>query len=151
ATDDRVTATALAGAVRPPAHPPLPGGLFVLCRTLAQARAALGAGADGVYLDFLALTGTGEALRTLRAEVAAFVGVAPPRIRRPGEEKIDRFLASLAPDGFLVRGWGALSTLPAREGRAGVFVGDFSLNLTNQLSIDTVMARGLDAFTPGFD
>jgi putative protease len=144
---------ARAPSVRAPGHLPLPGGLFVLCRTLAQARAALGAGADGVYLDFLALTGTGDALRTLRAEGAAFVGVAPPRIRRPGEEKIDRYLAGLAPDGILVRGWGAVTELPARERRSGVgvFVGDSSLNLTNQLAVETVMARGLDAFSPGFD
>jgi putative protease len=151
APDVRATAQALAGAVRRPGHEPLPGGLFVLCRTLPQARAALGAGADGVYLDFLALTGTGEALRTLRAEGAAFVGVAPPRIRRPGEEKIDRYLAGLAPDGILVRGWGAVTELPGRAGRRAAFVGDVSLNLTNQLSLETVMARGLDAFTPGFD
>ncbi|MBM4356777.1 MAG: U32 family peptidase, partial [Deltaproteobacteria bacterium] len=39
----------------PPSPPP--GGLFVLCRNLAQAQASLAAGADGVYLDFLELTG----------------------------------------------------------------------------------------------
>ncbi|HEY4158793.1 MAG TPA: U32 family peptidase, partial [Polyangiaceae bacterium] len=74
-------------AERPLAEPP-PGGLFVLCRNRTQADAALAAGANGVYLDFLELTGTGTALRELRA-AGAFVGVAPPRIRKPGEEKID--------------------------------------------------------------
>ncbi len=129
---------------------PVAPGLFVLARNLEQARAAYEAGADGVYLDFLELTGTGAALRTLRAEGHAFVGVAPPRVRKPGEEKIDRYLEALAPDGTLVRGLGAL-----HEGRGasprGLRIGDFSLNVTNSLSAAHLLARGLDAFTPSFD
>jgi putative protease len=151
ATDVTMSAASLVSKLTAPARQPLPGGLFVLCRSLEQARAALGAGADGVYLDFLALTGTGDALRALRSEGAAFVGVAPPRIRRPGEEKIDRYLEGLRPDAVLVRGWGALQELPARARDGAVFIGDFSLNLTNQLAIASVLERGLDAFTPSFD
>src|SRR5262249_15633784 len=124
----------------------LPGGLFVLCRNLDQARAALSSGADGVWLDFLELTGTGAALRALRDEGARFVGVAPPRIRKPGEEKIDRYLQDLEPDAILVRGLGAL-----REGSRAPKVGDFSLNVTNRLSAAEVMRRGLSRFTPSFD
>jgi putative protease len=134
----------------PELPPPVAPGLFVLARNLEQARAAYEAGADGVYLDFLELTGTGAALRTLRAEGHAFVGVAPPRVRKPGEEKIDRYLEALEPDGTLVRGLGAL-----HEGRGasprGLRIGDFSLNVTNSLSAAHLLARGLDAFTPSFD
>lgn len=128
------------------------GGLFVLCRTLEQATAAAEAGANGVYLDFLELTGTGEALRALRAN-GVFVGVAPPRIRKPGEEKIDKYIASLEPDAVLVRGLGALRELSkAREaGSKVVAIGDFSLNVTNRISAAEVLGRGLDAFTPSFD
>lgn len=148
----RAHATSRAGyadlleAARPPSRQPPPGGLFVLCRTRAQAEAALDAGADGIYLDFLELTGTGAAIRALRAR--APIGVAPPRIRKPGEEKIDRYLASLEPDLILVRGLGAL-----REGAASGIprVGDFSLNVTNRLSAAEVLARDLIAFTPSFD
>lgn len=136
---------------REAATPP-PGGLFVLCRNLDQAEAALEAGADGVYLDFLALTGVGEALRRLRREGASFVGVAPPRVRLPGEEKIDSYLDGLAPDAHLVRGWGALHDLKERpRDRRPLVVGDVSLNLTNQRAIATVMARGLHAFAPALD
>ncbi len=128
---------------------PPPPGLFVLCRTRAQAFAALEAGAEGVYLDFLELTGMGEAFRALRAEKpGAILGVAPPRIRKPGEEKIDKYLISLEPDLLLVRGLGALNEwadLPIRK------VGDFSLNVTNRISAGTVMNKGLLAFTPSFD
>src|SRR4029078_230637 len=92
----------LASALPPAGRRPT-SGLFVLCRNVEQAIAAVEAGADGVYLDFLELTGTGEALRLLRQR-GAFVGIAPPRIRKPGEEKIDRYVTSLAPDAILVRG-----------------------------------------------
>ena len=139
----------LLAAALPPADRRPTGGLFVLCRNVAQAIAAIDAGANGVYLDFLELTGTGEALRLLR-ERGAFVGVAPPRIRKPGEEKIDRYIASLAPDAILVRGLGALREL-ARDGKGPVAIGDFSLNVTNRLTAAEVLGRGLAAFTPSFD
>lgn len=132
----------------PTPAPSLPPGLFVLARTEAQARAALQAGADGVYLDFLALTGAGASFRTLKAEGAAFVGLAPPRIRKPGEEKIDRYLEGLCPDALLVRSLGALFEL----GGDGIpRVGDFSLNVTNHGAAREVLGRGLSAFTPAFD
>jgi len=133
----------------PPAQPPPPKGLFVLCRTLEQAEAAINAGADGVYLDFLELVGTGAAVRSLRATFPkANIGVAPPRIRKPGEEKIDRYLASLEADVVLVRGLGAL-----RDGGSSkaMRIADFSLNVTNRLSAAEVLSRGVSAFTPSFD
>jgi putative protease len=144
------SAAELMSAAQPPDRAPAPAGLYVLCRNVEQARAARAAGADGVWLDFLELVGLGQAVRALREEGAGFIGVAPPRIRKPGEEKIDRYLAGLAPDGLLVRGLGAL-----REGgRAndGVLrVGDFSLNVTNRLTAAEVLSRGISAFTPSFD
>ncbi|HSO31275.1 MAG TPA: DUF3656 domain-containing protein [Labilithrix sp.] len=146
----RATYTDLLAAALPPADRRPPPGLFVLCRNLAQANAALDAGAAGVYLDFLELTGTGDALRSLRAR-GAFVGVAPPRIRKPGEEKIDRFLASLEPDAILVRGLGALRELSAAGAGGPLAIGDFSLNVTNRLTAAEMLGRGLAAFTPSFD
>ena len=141
-----MSAAELLGGARAPAIAPPPPGLFVLCRTLDQARAAIEAGAQGVYLDFLELTGLGAALRALRSE-GAFVGVAPPRIRKPGEEKIDRYLRALEPDAILVRSLGAL----LNEGAGPLRIGDFSLNVTNQLAAREVLSRGLAAFTPAFD
>jgi putative protease len=136
-------------AAVPPDRAPPPAGLFVLCRTLDQAHAAAAAGADGVVLDFLELTGTGAALRALRARPSPLhVTLTPPRIRKPGEEKIDRYLLDLQPDALLVRSLGAL-----REAtRAGVpTIGDFSLNVTNRLTAAHVLSLGLSAFTPSFD
>jgi putative protease len=135
--------------------PAPPAGLFVLARTAPQALAALRAGADGVWLDFLAMTGLSDAVASLRqAHPSAFVGVAPPRIRKPGEEKITRFLSSLPVDGFLVRGLGALyelSTMTPSQRDTRLFVGDFSLNVANCLCAREVLSRGLHAFTPSFD
>lgn len=139
----------LAAAVAPDRAPP-PAGLFVLCRTLAQAEAAVEAGADGVTLDFLELTGTGAAVRALRDRGPVHITVTPPRIRKPGDEKIDRYLLSLAPDAILVRSLGALHELG--QGDDGIArVGDFSLNVVNRLSAAEVLRRGLAAFTPAFD
>ncbi|WP_437930068.1 DUF3656 domain-containing protein [Sorangium sp. So ce291] len=135
----------LAGAVPPAVEPPAPG-LFVLCRNVIQARAALAAGASGVYLDFLEMVGLGAAARELIA-AGASVAVAPPRIRKPGEEKIDRYLLSLGPAAILVRSLGAL--LDASPGVPRI--GDFSLNVTNKLAAREVLSRGLAAFTPSFD
>jgi putative protease len=146
-----VTQDALGAAANPPsdAGPP-DAGLFVLCRSLEQAHAAVDAGADGVILDFLELTGTGAALRSLRARPdRPHVTLAPPRIRKPGEEKIDAYLRDLRPDALLVRSLGAL-----RDGRSASsppLIGDFSLNVTNRLTAATVLARGLAAFVPSFD
>jgi putative protease len=138
----------LLAAARPPARPWPSPGLFVLCRNLAQAHAALDAGADGVYLDFLELTGTGDAVRALRARGPVHLTLTPPRIRKPGEDKIDRYLASLAPDALLVRSLGAL----AEGAGSGVpRIGDFALNVTNRLTAAEVIARDLVAFTPSFD
>jgi putative protease len=141
-----VTSHDLLAAASPPDRPPPAPGLFVLCRTLEQARAAAGAGADGVYLDFLELTGTGAAVRELRARGAVHITLAPPRIRKPSEEKIDRYLESLEPDALLVRSLGAL-----RERASRPRVGDFSLNVTNRLSAAVVLGAGAVAFTPSFD
>jgi putative protease len=147
ATTDEGAGSLLASAV-PPDRAPASAGLFVLCRTLPQAHAAIDAGADGVYLDFLELTGTGPAVRALRDRGVRHVALAPPRIRKPGEEKIDRYLASLAPDALLVRGLGALH----ESGSEGVpRIGDASLNVTNRITAATVLSRGLASFTPSFD
>ncbi len=141
--------TMLAAASLPERAPP-PRGLFVLCRTLEQAEAAYAAGADGVVLDFLDLVGTAAATKVLRAAGRKNLALAPPRIRKPGEEKIERHLLNLEPDALLVRGLGALRD--AGMARDSIpRVGDFSLNVTNRLSAAEVLSRGLAVFTPSFD
>jgi putative protease len=149
--DREPAATSTTPAPRAPPGDPPAGGLFVLCRNEAQALAAADSGATGVVLDFPALTGTGDTVRTLRARYpSVFVTLTPPRIRKPGEEKIDRYLCGLAPDGLLVRSLGALAE--ARDACDGIGrIGDYSLNVANVHSVAEVLSAGLLAFTPAFD
>lgn len=145
--------------LRWPESSPLEPGLFVTCRTKEQAEAALVAGAQGIYLDFLALTGTGPVLRQLRATHQGTIGIALPRIRKPGEEKIDAYVRSLEPDAILVRSFGSLAELGVASdaGSDGTaphqpqWIGDFSLNAVNTASSLELLSRSLAAFTPGYD
>lgn len=144
--------------LRWPSRPTPPPGLYITCRNSAQAEAALAAGADGVYLDFLALTGLGPALRSLRQQRAAFVGVALPRIRKPAEDKIEEYVLRLAPDALLLRSLGHLgrlcrapqATVASATGRP-LLIADFSLNIANTLSALDLLAREVDVFTPCHD
>jgi putative protease len=148
-----IAATDLLLAAAPPDRAPPRAGLFLLCRNVEQAEAALAAKADGVILDFLELVGTGQAARGLLAK-GAHVTLAPPRVRKPGEEKIDRFLRAQLPSAMLVRSLGALFELQVSEPKGvGAIdaIGDFSLNVTNKLTAAEVLRRGLSAFTPSFD
>jgi U32 family peptidase len=156
-THTRLAATAPsfeATAVTAPKKNDAAKGIFVLCRNHAQAQAALTAGASGVGLDYLELTGTGDSFRTLRAQEQSRgveLRVAPPRIRKPKEEKIDAFLRGLSPDAVMVRGLGALHELRSHDGLETTSIGDFSLNVTNRHAAQQVLDCGLSFFTPAFD
>jgi len=142
-----------------PTHEPLEGGLFVTCRNVEQARAALEAGASGVYLDFLAITGLGPAIRELRSQFAAPIGIALPRIRKPGEEKIEAYIFGLGPDAILLRSLGSLASNAIESAQARsdstahwpVCIADFSVNVTNTLSALDILKREVSAFTPSYD
>jgi putative protease len=132
--------------VPPLTAPPL---LVPLCRTDAQLDAALSAGVAEVELDWMELVGLARAVGRARAAGVRVV-VATPRIQKPGEDKIDAHLARLAPDGVLVRSWGALATFSALADRPTLH-GDFSLNVTNSLTARWVLARGLATLTCAHD
>lgn len=142
-----------------PEKPPAPAGLYVTCRSLPQAESALAAGADGIYLDFLALTGLGSAVRSLRQAGAPFIGVALPRVRKPGEQKIDEYVHRLAPDALLLRSLGQLVSFTKDErenpltnsNERPLLIADFSLNVANTLSAIDILARSIDVFTPCYD
>jgi putative protease len=97
----------LRGEAVPPARAPAEGGLFVLCRTLEQARAALEAGADGVYLDFLELTGTGAAFRALREpRRLRWVGLARRGSGSPARRRSTGTSTPWGPTGCWCGAWG---------------------------------------------
>ncbi len=147
-----------------------PAKLVPLCRTEEQLEAVIASdlGEDAeVELDWMEMVGLGRAVQRAR-EAGLRVTLATVRVQKPGEEAFDRRIAKLAPDAVLVRHWGALmhfaraasesstggSEAPADPlhgmGSLGVH-GDFSLNVTNSLTAQHLLALGLDTITASHD
>ncbi|MFM9196005.1 MAG: U32 family peptidase, partial [Planctomycetia bacterium] len=78
----------------------------------------------------------------------ATIDLATPRIQKPDETGIFRLLVKARPDGVLVRNEGGLQFFRA-EGLP--IRGDFSLNVTNQLTAAFFMERGLARVTASYD
>ncbi len=126
--------------------------LRVLCRTFEQLEAVIAAGLDEVELDFMEMVGLGRAVARAR-EAGLRVTIATVRVQKPGEEGFDSRIAKLAPDGVLVRHWGALmqfASLPP-DRRPAAVDGDFSLNVTNSITAEHLLGLGLSTFTVAHD
>lgn len=139
--------------------PPPPSGdprLTVLVRNLDQLDAVLGwAPADGlprpaaVYCDFEDLRRYKDAVP--RAKAAGVpVGLATLRVLKPGEEGFQSPIVRAEPGVVLVRNLGSLAffkeALPGAE-----LVGDFSLNVANELTADLLVREGLARLVPSYD
>ena len=128
--------------------------LVVLVRNLAQLDAAMAAGAGTVHCDFEDPKAYREAVRRFRAfapggvEAGRTIRVAPPRIFKPGEDWILKQVRSSEADGYLVRNYDHLRFFAGERG----LVGDFSLNVANQLTAEYFMEHhGLDRLTASYD
>ena len=143
-----------------PAQASAPVRLSLLCRTRQQVDAALQVpGLDEIVVDFLEVHGLKPACEAVQAAGRPLV-VAAPRIFKPGEERLWRYLCRLQPDALLVRSAGLLHTLQ-QLGGSGVELddgtripplhGDFSLNAANVLSADMLLDRGIARLTPTHD
>lgn len=122
--------------------------LHLLVRTPEQLDAALELRPDSITLDYLELYGLKPAVARVN-EAGIPVRVASPRVLKPTEQNIQKFLLSLGAE-ILVRSGGLL------EGLQGVpdappLVGDFSLNAANVLSARELLALGLARVTPTHD
>ncbi len=133
--------------------------LVPLCRTGEQLEAVIASGfgnGDEVELDWMELVGLAQAVERARS-AGLRVTLATVRVQKPGEEAFDRRLSALAPDGVLVRHWGALmhfSGARTREnGSASELAlhGDFSLNVTNSLTAQHLLGLGLASVTASHD
>ena len=138
-----------------PAATPAPGErppeLIPLCRTDAHLDAVLAAGLPRVELDWMERAGLERAVARARAAGLEVI-VATPRVQKPGEEGFDRRIARLAPDGVLVRHWGALMHFVEHPDEARPTLhGDFSLNVTNSITAARLLALGLDTLTAAHD
>ncbi len=146
--DARAAREALARAARASGADAVgPPELHLLVRTPEQLDAALDARPAGITLDYLDLYGLRPSVERTRAAGIA-VRVASPRILKPNEERIVTFLRKLDAE-ILVRSTGLLHTL--REGPHPPLTGDFSLNVTNELTAAALRELGVDRITPGHD
>lgn len=120
--------------------------LVVMSRSMEQLESALKAGARHVEADFEDPRRYREAVAKAR-ECDSWIALAPPRIFKPGETGLLNLVLSCEPDAILARN---LVHLDFFKGRAAM-IGDFSLNIANDLAADWFLRRGLDRFTPSYD
>jgi putative protease len=140
--------------------------IHLLVRTPEQLDAAIESaksstsetGVASITLDYLELYGLRPSVEKIHA-AGIRARVASPRILKPAEQKVIRFLTSLGCD-IVVRSGGLLHDLISNEEHStkeGVdlskieLIGDFSLNAANGLSCQTYLDMGLARITPTYD
>ncbi len=123
--------------------------LHLLVRSPEQLEAAIECQPDSITLDYLELYGLRPSVeKILAANLVA--RVASPRILKPSEQKIVRFLLSLDSE-ILIRSAGLLKGLIDGEHELPPLIGDFSLNAANAFSVKAFLNLGLTRITPTFD
>jgi putative protease len=133
-----------------------PARLAVLIRSLEQLDAVLGWNPEAplsppslVYCDFEDVRRYKEAVARARA-AGMPIGLATLRIVKPGEEGLLRQVAAQGADVLLVRNLAALSVFK-EDVPATQLVGDFSLNVANELTADLLLGQGLARLVPSYD
>jgi putative protease len=121
--------------------------LHICSRSLPQLQALIDLGERHIYADFADIRQYREAVAMARAAGAA-IHLATPRIQKPDELGIFHLLTKQEPDGILARNFGALRFF---HERGIAVVGDFSLNVTNELSAAFFMAEGVARVTASYD
>jgi putative protease len=139
-------------------YPPLDGPLqlYGMVRTMAQLEALLKWQSPdpsvlfaGVYCEF-------EDVRKYPAAVAAAraanvpIALATIRIVKPSEHGLLRQIAAARPDAVLVRNLAGVS-LYAAEFPELPLIGDYSLNIANELTAAVFAVRGLRRMVPSYD
>jgi U32 family peptidase len=143
-----VSSPAPASAVEPPR-------LYVLVRTQEQLEAVCGWSANDaarpalVYCDFEDVRRYRDAVALARGAGLA-VGLATLRISKPGEEGLLTKIAAAEPDAVLVRNLAALGWFREHAPQLAR-VGDFSLNVSNELTADLFLQEGLERLVPSYD
>jgi len=134
-----------------PGSGPAPGRpeLVVLCRTVDQVRVALEEGVRWIECDFEDIRKYREAVPLARGCNAKIL-LAPPRIFKPGETGILRNVLGAGPNGVLVRSTAHLKFFTA-EAPYLILVGDFPLNVANELAADWYLSKGLHRLVPSYD
>ena len=121
--------------------------LTVLCRSLEQIEFAIEAGVDRLYADFSDIRLYKDAVRIGR-ETRKHIAIATPRIHKPDENGIFTAMLRHQPETVLVRNFAGLRYF--RENKVPV-VGDFSLNIANEVTARQMMEEGLQRITASYD
>lgn len=121
--------------------------LHLLCRTMDQLKAAVELKPEMLIADFQDLREYREAVELCRSAGLTLL-LAPPRIQKPGEIGLFRLMLKAEPDGVLVRN---LSGLQFFRDHGISIVGDYSLNVTNELTAQFLKSQSLRWLTPSYD
>jgi putative protease len=123
--------------------------LTVLVRNLDQLDAVLAERPASVYCDFEDLRRYKDAVP--RAKAAGVpIGLASLRVLKPGEEGFLAPILRAEPDIVLVRNLAAIGYFKEHLPQARL-VGDFSLNVANELTADLFIREGLERLVPSYD
>jgi U32 family peptidase len=130
----------------------VPATLTVLCRTLDQVRACVDLNVDRLNVDrliadFQDIREYREAVQIARSSDNTLL-LATPRIQKPDEMGLFRAMLKHQPDGVLIRN---LSGLAFFRANGVAVVGDYSLNVTNELTASFLMEQKLQWLTPSYD
>ncbi len=121
--------------------------LHLLVRTPEQLDAAIAMTPASITLDYLELYGLRPSVEKIK-DAGIVARVASPRVLKPHEQRVVNFLLRLDCP-IVVRSGGLLEALQERHQHA--LIGDFSLNVANQLSADTYFKLGIERITPTHD
>jgi len=124
-----------------------PVALTVLCRTLEQLRAAAACQADRLIADFQDLREYQQAV-TIAANSGIPLALATTRIIKPGEQGLLSIIRKADPAQVLIRN---LSSLRFFQQAGVATVGDYALNVTNELTAEFLIQQGLQWLTPSYD
>ncbi|MCE9563526.1 MAG: DUF3656 domain-containing protein [Planctomycetes bacterium] len=148
------------GDVRPTVKPPQRRAdattLAVLVRNLDQLDAVLAwtppeslPRMSAVYCDFEDLRRYKDAVPRAKAANIS-VGLAPLRVLKPGEDGFQSLVVRAEPDIVLIRNLASISFFQQELPHAR-FVGDFSLNVANELTANVLIRAGLERLVPSYD
>jgi putative protease len=126
---------------------PLAPQLHLLVRTPEQLEAAIALRPASITLDYLELYGLRPAVERVQAAGIA-ARVASPRVLKPSEQRIVRFLLKLG-CAIVVRSGGLLQAFQPEAHPE--LIGDFSLNVANTIAAQLLLERGLERVTPTHD
>ncbi len=146
-SDFGVSQRMMSALVHPPNTRDEANHLHVLVRSMQQLQQVLDDGLKTIYVEFQDIREYREAVAAAHDSGAA-VYIATLRIQKPGELGLFKAIAKHGADGWLVRNLAALDFAREHEIPA---IGDFSLNVTNPLTTEWLMSRGLKRITASYD